>query len=122
MSSPHRWTPEQDAVLSRIAAGEISVTEARAIIGVGYDAVHYRMTRLGLRVPQKKARKELPPVAITAADGWVPIAHKSDRYWTPLEGAPMPPSVARAMAEAGRAFLAHRRVDGGFDLLVRMRA
>ena|SRR5690349_9721825 len=122
MGAPHRWTAEEEAILPRVASGEITVTEARDMIGVGYDTVLYRLKRLGLRLPQKPASRAAPDVPLTAAHGWVPIAIRGRRGWHPLPDAPMTQGDAMALSDAGKAFVMHRKVDGEWNLEVRMRA
>jgi len=125
----HNFTPDDIDVLRRCVAGDITLTTCAVIIGTSRDSCIYRMQRDGLGLPPNslKARKaremkqDVPPPTLRPADGWVAVAHKSDRKWVPLAGAPLTISEAAMLREAGLAETAQRRVDGGFDLEVRMR-
>lgn len=97
------------------------------------------MKRRGWRValPSRDRRKEISQVALAAymrgceerraergedvkeESEWVAIAHKANRYWRELPGAPVTIEEARAAVEAGRGTMTQRRQDGGFDLLFR---
>lgn len=124
----HIFTADDIDVLRRCVAGDITLTTCAVIIGTSRDACIYKMQRDGLGLPpnSRKARKaremkkDVPPT-LRPADGWVALAHKSDRKWVPLAGAPLTISEAAMLREAGLAETAQRRVDGGFDLEVRMR-
>lgn len=130
MSRPaHIFTADDIAILRRCVAGEITLTTCAEIIGTSRDACVYKMDRdaLGLPPSCRKAREARqtkavdPPPTLRASDGWVPVAHKADRKWIPLAGAPLTVREAAMLREAGLADTAQRRVDGGFDLEVRMR-
>lgn len=124
----HNFTPDDIAVLRRCVAGEITLTTCATIIGTSRDSCIYKMQRDGLGLPPNslKARKaremkqDVPPPTLRPADGWVAVAHKDGRDWKPLAGAPLTVREAAMLREAGLAATAHQRVDGGFDLMVRM--
>lgn len=119
----HDWSPEDDAIVRLMVEGTISTGEAARRVGVSAVSIRYRATRLGLSkapLPALKGHEELPE-RLTAAHGWVPIAHKAGRKWRLYDGAPVTIDEAQGMVDAGIATTAQRRVDGGFDLLVRMR-
>ena len=117
------WSPEHDALVRLMVEGTISTGEAARRVGVSAVSIRYRARRLGLvkaPLPALKGHEELPE-RLTAAHGWVPIAHKAHAKWRLYDGAPVTIDEAQGMVEAGIATTAQRRVDGGFDLLVRMR-
>lgn len=119
----HDWSPEHDALVHLMIEGTISTGEAARRVGVSAVSIRYRATRLGLSkapLPALKGHEELPE-RLTAAHGWVPIAHKAESKWIPLDGAPLTMHEAAALRDAGRAFTAHKRVDGGFDFCVKVR-
>ena len=119
----HDWSPEHDALVHLMIEGVISTGEAARRVGVSAVSIRYRARRLGLvkaPLPALKGHEELPE-RLTPAHGWVPIAHKADRKWRLYDGAPVTIIEAQDMVQAGIATTAQRRVDGGFDLLVRMR-
>lgn len=102
--------------------GVISTGEAARRVGVSAVSIRYRARRLGLvKAPLPPLKGHELPERLTPAHGWVPIAHKADRKWRPYDGAPVTIIEAQDMVQAGIATTAQRRVDGGFDLLVRMR-
>jgi len=130
MSRPaHNFTPGDLDTLRRCVAGEITLTACALIVGTSRDSCIYRMQREGMGLPPnsrklreaRKHKKEAPQTLPCSGDEWLPIAHKADRKWVPLAGAPVTPHEAARMRDAGLAHTAQRRVDGGFDLLVKMR-
>lgn len=121
MTSPYQWTPEADEMMRRVYRREISVAAACAELGVTANMIYYRAQRLNLSL-SRAPRTETPQPLPDPRDGWIPIAHKADRHWRPIDGAPITIEAARAAVYAGRATMAHRRVDGGFDLLFRVAA
>ena len=81
------------------------------------------MARIGLVAPRPNQmnaveRAEQPPPV--KKDGWIPIAFGADGKWREYDGAPISIDAARAAVDAGRATMAQRRIDGGFDLLFRV--
>lgn len=130
MSRPaHVFSADDIALLKQCAAGTITTTECARRIGTSRDSCLYRMKRDGLGMPpgSKKALEALankrpdPPERLRKSDGWVPIAHKARVEWVPLDGAPLTIGEANALREAGMAFTAQQRVDGGFDYCVRLK-
>lgn len=118
----HDWPPEHDALVHLMIEGVISTGEAARRVGVSAVSIRYRARRLGLvKAPLPPLKGHELPERLTPAHGWVPIAHKADRKWRPYDGAPVTIIEAQDMVQAGIATTAQRRVDGGFDLLVRMR-
>lgn len=115
-------------VLRAIAAGTITLTDGALQIGASRDACQYKMMREGLgnapgSIKAKAARQhkqDAPQPIPHVRDGFIPIAHKADRKWVELEGAPISIQAARLAVADGRATMAHRRVDGGFDLLFKV--
>lgn len=130
MSRPaHNFTASDIATLRQCVAGEITLTACAEKIGTSRDSCVYRMERDGLGLPPacrraREARHEPKvdrPEKLRPSDGWVPIAHKSKREWIPYDGAPLTIGEAQMLREAGHAFCAQQRIDGGFDFLVRAR-
>lgn len=129
MSRPaHIFTPADIDTLRLCVAGKITLTECALRVGTSRDSCIYRMERDGLGLPpaSRKARdarqmkQEAPQPMPTKRDGWIVIAHKANREWVQLDGSPISIDAARAAADAGRATMAQRRIDGGFDLLFKV--
>lgn len=119
----HAWTASDDAIVKQWVDGLTACARAAAAVGVSVPAIRFRARRLGLLDQKRPPRKAHKPVEMPRpSDGWVAVAHKAELRWVPLDGAPMTIEEAQAMHDAGLAFLAQRRVDGGFDLVVRVRA
>jgi hypothetical protein len=128
------FSAEDDAVIHCIADGVISATEASTRLRTGYRQVMQRMHDLGLctnapppRTSQAKRakharqyRQDAPQPPAAPRDGWVPIAHKAGKYWRELDGASITIEAARAATADGRGTMAHKRVDGGWDLLFKV--
>jgi len=118
----HDWPPEHDALVHLMIEGVISTGEAARRVGVSAVSIRYRARRLGLvRAPLPALKGHELPERLTPAHGWVPICHKAESKWIPLYGAPLTMHEAAALRDAGRAFTAHKRVDGGFDFCVKVR-
>ena len=118
----HDWPPEHDALVHLMIEGVISTGEAARRVGVSAVSIRYRARRLGLvRAPLPALKGHELPERLTPAHGWVPICHKAESKWIPLDGAPLTMHEAAALRDAGRAFTAHKRVDGGFDFCVKVR-
>lgn len=118
----HDWPPEHDALVHLMIEGVISTGEAARRVGVSAVSIRYRARRLGLvKAPLPPLKGRELPERLTPAHGWVPICHKAESKWIPLDGAPLTMHEAAALRDAGRAFTAHKRVDGGFDFCVKVR-
>jgi len=120
MTARFMFTADQDLLLRRVYRGEISMVEACEVIGCGAETARRRVLELGLSLSVGRPSRATPKTITglpKATDGWVAIAHKSDRHWKELSGAPLTIHEARTAEGAGVGTMAHRRVDGGWDLL-----
>lgn len=75
---------------------------------------------MGIALPGPKITAVSTAVEPLPKSVWIPLSHKpaGKPDWVPLDGAPMTVGEAHAMRDAGQAFTAQRRVDGGFDFEV----
>ena len=120
---PRQWTEEENNALRAVAAGKMPLRRFCAERCIPLETARYRMGRIGLAAPRKD-RAHAPGVEIAEiprpSDGWIPIAHGNNGKWREYEGAPIGITAARIAVSAGRATMAQRRIDGGFDLLFRV--
>lgn len=121
MSGRRIFTEAEDEIIRACQRGEVAVLDALLQLRTSNETMYRRMAELGLPARTRKKPTPKPPSELAnVGPGWVPIAHKAGKFWRPLEGAPLDLRAARLAVAAGRAVTAQRRVDGGFDLLVRV--
>lgn len=121
MSGRRIFTEAEDEIIRACQRGEVAVVDVCRQLRTCNETMYRRMAELGLPARIRKKPTPKPPSELAnVGEGWVPIAHKADRFWRPLDGAPLDVRAARLAVAAGRAVTAQRRVDGGFDLLVRV--
>ncbi|MFY8047910.1 MAG: hypothetical protein ACOVNS_03740 [Erythrobacter sp.] len=116
-----QFTAEQDALLRAVHDGRMTQYALVKQLRISAETLRARAAELGLppllpgeRAAQSNARPaDCPP-------GWFPIAHGADGRWREFEGTPLTIVAAQSLVAAGRAHMAQRRIDGGFDLLVKV--
>lgn len=112
-----RFTEAEDELLRRFFAREISYAEVIRALKAGPDTLYRRMTELGL--PHGYKSRGSQTTHPRPSDGWVPIAFGFQGKWRLYEGSPITIDAARAAVDAGKATMAQKRIDGGYDLLFR---
>ncbi len=109
------FTADEDEIIRAACAGKTRIDDAQRRLKAGPDTFYRRALELGLPV------KRVPRVTIPdCPPGWFPIAHGGQGKWRLYEGSPVTLDAARAAVAAGRATMAQRRIDGGFDLMFRL--
>lgn len=113
------FTAEEDALIRRVAAGEVPRDRACRELRTTYTKLLARLRDLGCEVKQYVRHKPTP--LADCPPGWIPIAHGGAGIWREYEGSPVSIEEARALSERGLGTMAQKRIDGGFDLLFRAR-
>ena len=119
-----KFTPEEDALIRRCHDGEFKVDVVIRLLRTSPQSFYRRVRELGLHLRVKRACHAPDPLGDLPRpkDGWIPIAHSQDGRWREYEGTPVSIAIAQAAVAAGRATTAQVRIDGGFDLLLKVLA
>lgn len=121
MSNKRIFTEDEDKIIRACQRGEVAVLDVLLQLRTSNETMYRRMAELGLPARTRKKPNPKPPSELAnVGPGWVPIAHGNSGRWKEYAGTPIGVRAAKAAVDAGRAVMAQRRIDGGFDLLFRV--
>jgi hypothetical protein len=117
---PREFTADEDALVRQWVDGIARCKDVAAAVGCSMPTIRFRARRLGWTTPKALPVHDKPDAMPRPADPFIPIAHKSGRYWFPYVGAPVTVDDAQRMVAAGIATTAQKKIDGGWDLMFKV--
>lgn len=120
----YRFTEADRPMLKSYSDGKITMTKLCETLGTSAPTVRKAMRAMGIALPGQPAKAMITHIEPPLKGAWIPLSHKEagKSEWVPLDGAPMTIEEAHALRNAGQAYTAQRRIDGGFDFEVFVKA